>query len=305
MGATARWTKAFARKVLPRSAVVQIRGLKVALHRRELRAAEAALRDAPQEPVHLDPAMLAELHDAYEEPDEYPYDPDTLAARGAARARELLRLPGGGTASTFLEIGCWDGMVSAAISRRGRNSTAVDNRSAGFDQRARDCGVELLTMDGASLDFADHTFDFVFSYDAFEHFEDPAAVLGEMERVVKPGGRIYARFGPLYLSPYGEHAYRSVALPYCQVLFADDDLNAFCRSRGVRAIDFGHVNRWRTSDYRDLWKRHARLRPIIYREIRNVDHLDLVLRFPSCFRAATTDIDDLTVASIEVLFEKS
>ena len=31
----------------------------------------------------------------------------------------------------------------------------------------------------------------------------------------------------------------------------------------------------------------------------------IVLRFPSCFRAATTDIDDLTVEPIEALFEKS
>lgn len=305
MGSAARWTKAFARKVLPRSTTVQLQGLKVALHRRELSAVEAALREAPQEPVHLDPAMLAELHDAYPEHEAYGYDPDTLAARGAARARELLRLPGAETASTFLEIGCWDGMVSAAISSRGRNAVAIDNRSEGFDQRARDCGVDLRVMNGAALDFADDTFDFVFSYDAFEHFDDPAAVLAEMERVAKPGGRIYLRFGPLYLSPFGEHAYRSVKLPYCQVLFADDALNAFCRRRGFPEIDFGHVNRWRMSEYRGLWMRHPRLRPVIYREIRNVDHLDLVLRFPSCFRAATTDIDDLTVESIEALFEKS
>jgi len=60
--------------------------LKVALHLRELKAVEAGLRDAPQEPVHLDPAMLAELHDAYGEHEEYGYGPIVLRFPSCFRA---------------------------------------------------------------------------------------------------------------------------------------------------------------------------------------------------------------------------
>ena len=80
-------------------------------------------------------------------------------------------------------------------------------------------------MDAANMQFEDETFDFVFSYDAFEHFASPENVLLEAIRVVRKRGYIYLEFGPLYYSPYGEHAYRSITVPYCQFLFPLPRLN--------------------------------------------------------------------------------
>ena len=48
--------------------------------------------------------------------------------------------------------------------------------------------VELLQMDVSAMTFQDRTFDFVFSWDVFEHVPDPALAAREIARVTKSGG---------------------------------------------------------------------------------------------------------------------
>jgi SAM-dependent methyltransferase len=55
-------------------------------------------------------------------------------------------------------------------------------------------------------------FDLIVSKDTFEHIIDLDGMLWEMKKRLKPGGRIYAGFGPLYPSPYGDHDRRRTAL---------------------------------------------------------------------------------------------
>jgi len=54
-------------------------------------------------------------------------------------------------------------------------------------------------------------FDYIVSKDSFEHIIDLDSMLLAMKKRLKPGGRIYAGFGPLYTSPYGDHDRREVA----------------------------------------------------------------------------------------------
>ncbi len=54
-------------------------------------------------------------------------------------------------------------------------------------------------------------FDVIVSKDSFEHILDLEGMLEAMKRRLKPGGRIYAGWGPLYPSPYGDHDRREVA----------------------------------------------------------------------------------------------
>ena len=48
-------------------------------------------------------------------------------------------------------------------------------------------------------------FDIIVSKDSFEHIIDLELMLDEMKKRLKPGGKIYSGFGPLYTSPYGDH----------------------------------------------------------------------------------------------------
>lgn len=58
---------------------------------------------------------------------------------------------------------------------------------------------------GQQLPFVDDSFDLVFSEYVFEHLEDPACVLAEIDRVVRPGGEV------IILVPNPAHYYAKVA----------------------------------------------------------------------------------------------
>jgi 2-polyprenyl-6-hydroxyphenyl methylase/3-demethylubiquinone-9 3-methyltransferase len=227
--------------------------------------------------------------------------------RGRQRAAEIQRLIGKKKSdySDFLELACCDGMVSSALKLEGKNATATDIQPGGFDPRAKKAGVEFLEMDASDLRFSDESFNVVFSYAAFEHFPDPEKVLQEAIRVVKPGGLIYLNFGPLYMSPFGLHFYRSIPVPYCQFLFSPEILNIYSEKIGIDPPNYGSLNHWTLMDYRNLWTRYShKLSRLRYYEHLNVSHLDLVSRYPSCFKGMTDNFDDLIVAEIEVLFAK-
>jgi len=269
------------------------------------RRARAVFERAASEPGWLDDAMIEPYQRRYPLPPRHGYDPDTLAKRGEERARRLLKVLANGEAGSFLELGCWDGMVSHTLQRMGKSATGIDIRRQGFDGRVRAGGVRLLQMDAAKLGFEDGSFDVVFSFDGFEHFPNPEGTFAEAVRVTKPGGYIYLEFGPVYTSPMGAHLYRQISIPYCQHLFTRDSLQRFASAKALGTLDFNRVNPYGIEDFRQLWRRHADgLRRVKYYEIPDTAHVDLVVRHPTCFKSKTGSFDNLIVSRVEVLFRR-
>jgi SAM-dependent methyltransferase len=294
------------RKALPQSAIERLRFMLVTLPRLpEAAFTRRVFLAAPRAPAYLEYQDLERLQHRYPAATEYGYGHDAVEQRGAERCTQLLRLPGATTAHRFLELGCWDGMVSAALCAEQKDATALDSRSDGFDERARRSGVKLMQMDAAALNFPDNSFDFVFSYDAFEHFPSPDRVLQEALRVARPGAHVYLEFGPLYFAPYGEHAYRTIRVPYCQFLFSRTTLNEYSDKAGLERINFHDVNRLSLHDYRAIWQRCASVAERVhYIETADLSHLALVREYPSCFRSKSDDFENFTVSSISVLLRK-
>jgi SAM-dependent methyltransferase len=113
-----------------------------------------------------------------------------IAADVAATAPEGARV---------LEIGCGPGHLSIMLARRhGLDVTGVDLDPA-MVERARANAVRtanggghspsFLVGDVASLAFPDASFDVVVSTLSMHHWADPTAGLGEVARVLRPGGR--------------------------------------------------------------------------------------------------------------------
>lgn len=66
---------------------------------------------------------------------------------------------------------------------------------------------------GTIESLGDQTFDVVVSENALEHVMDVPGLLAEIRRRLRPGGRAYIGFGPLYHAPDGDHGWLRAALP--------------------------------------------------------------------------------------------
>lgn len=276
-------------------------------HELRMRGARRAFDAAGDAPAWLDRSSLERLQRQYKDPSNYGYGPEVVMARGQERAREILDLPvpDSEVYTSFLELGCFDGMVCAALQQQGKRATATDLSPEGFDERLESAGVAHFAMDAADLQFEDDSFDFVFSYDAFEHISDPAAALREALRVCRPGGSIFLVFGPLYMSPYGLHAYQYVPVPYCHLLFPDEMILEVAGSLSSEEPNIPYVNGWPVTRYRQLWKGIAsQVDVLIYDEHRHTADCDLIKKYPSCFKSKTEEFDDLIVSSIRILLRK-
>jgi ubiquinone/menaquinone biosynthesis C-methylase UbiE len=297
--------KTAARKILP---VGLLKKSSDAYYQLRYRKALHAFNEAGEVPAFLPPSMISILFEKYTFESTYHYDPASIRQRGLERADALQALlsenkvdPG-----EILELGCGDGMVSGILQERGNSCTAVDFYSGGFDKRAQEEGVKFYQMDAADLEFKNNSFGFIFSYNAFEHFPKPDCVFEESLRVLKPGGYLYMEFSPLFMSPYGMHAYKSIPIPYCQHLFRESDMVQFIKEKNLEPVNFrDHVNRWSVERFRELWKKHGKeIKTVSYAEICNYNNLDLVWKYPSCFKSKTKNMDNLVVGGITALFQK-
>lgn len=187
----------------------------------------------------------------------------------------------------------------------GKTAIGIDIRADGLTAKARAKAAHYLQMDVAALGFADDSFDFIFSYNSMEHFPDPRRALLEAWRVVRPGGYVYLNFGPIYYSARGAHQYDSISVPYCECLFTQETMDEFARRNNLTLTEHRWMNEWPVSRYRALWTEMAdRLERVAYYEVYNADHVELIARYPSCFKHKSALIDDFIVSNIEVMFRK-
>lgn len=95
-----------------------------------------------------------------------------------------------------LDVAAGTGHVARSFAPQVRAVVAVDATPAMLEQgwieakRAALRNVVFMRADAAALPFLDGSFDVVVSRFAVHHFEDPAVQVGEMRRVLRPGGRL-------------------------------------------------------------------------------------------------------------------
>ena len=107
-----------------------------------------------------------------------------------------------------LDLACGTGVAMPIIAALGWRVFGVD---VSDDQlriarlRAAKLPAEILAADAASLPFDDASFEAVVSIFTHTDFDRPDAVIREVARVLRPGGRfIYVGTHPCFVSPYVE-----------------------------------------------------------------------------------------------------
>lgn len=267
----------------------------------------ANVLSASESPITLSEVEFDILQNKYKQwwP-QYDFDAYSTGHRAYERALsfiqlESLREPG----KNVLEIACGDGMTGTALSTYGHNVTLLDYKDW-RDNRAQ--GTSFIQADlGRPIPLPNASYDFVFSFNAFEHIPDPSLAINEIIRILKPGGYIWIEFNPLYASPLGLHAF-CFKMPYPQFLFSEEIIQEKLKSLGLN--DLGQdletlqpLNHWRPKQFRELWKRND-CTIINYSENYDSSHLDIVLQHPQAFRGRNLSLDDLTVAGMKVLLQK-
>ena len=95
---------------------------------------------------------------------------------------------------SILDLGCGDGQLTARIAATGANVIGVD-ASPQMAAAARTRGIKVDEAQAESLPYASRTFDAVFSNAALHWVRGQDAMMAEVRRVLKPGGRFVAEMG--------------------------------------------------------------------------------------------------------------
>jgi ubiquinone/menaquinone biosynthesis C-methylase UbiE len=93
-----------------------------------------------------------------------------------------------------LEIGCGLGTDGAQFAQAGADYTGVDLTEAAVDLARKrfemfDLPGKFQTADAEQLEFADETFDIVYSHGVLHHTPEPKKAIREIHRVLRTGGR--------------------------------------------------------------------------------------------------------------------
>ncbi|GEM35220.1 methyltransferase [Nocardia neocaledoniensis NBRC 108232] len=138
--------------------------------------------------------MIPERASAYDSFAEgYTAENETSLLNAHYERPAMLELAGDVRGRRILDAGCCSGALSAALRERGADVTGID-ASAGMLEQARmrlGADADLRVGDLADpLPFADDTFDDIVASLVLHYLRDWVPTLGELRRVLKPGGRL-------------------------------------------------------------------------------------------------------------------
>ncbi len=93
----------------------------------------------------------------------------------------------------LLDVGCGGGLLAEEFARLGFSVTGIDQSAptlAAARAHAERGSLNIRYQNGSAqaLPFDAHSFDAVSCCDVLEHVDDPAQALGEIARVLRPGG---------------------------------------------------------------------------------------------------------------------
>jgi ubiquinone/menaquinone biosynthesis C-methylase UbiE len=119
---------------------------------------------------------------------------DYFEACTAPENRFILAEMGDIRGKRLLDLGCGAGENSVYFAKKGAHCVATDYSPGMVEvalQLAEANGVEVegRTENAMALTFPDNTFDIVYASNLLHHIPDPKIAIGEMHRVLKPGGK--------------------------------------------------------------------------------------------------------------------
>lgn len=127
-----------------------------------------------------------------------------------------------------LDLGCGAAGKSLFYASKGAKKVLgveiLEKYRTEAEKLAADLGLQdvfqFIAADAANLPLEDNSVDTIIINDAMEHVDRPEAVLAEVRRVLKPGGRCYLNFPPYY-HPFGAHLSDAIYIPWVHMFFPE------------------------------------------------------------------------------------
>jgi SAM-dependent methyltransferase len=211
-----------------------------------------------------------------------------------ARTKRFAKIQG----ADILALGCRYGSeVELWLKERPHRVVAIDYFPA-FDAWSRIRGentrgaLDFLSADARRLPFGDNSFDIISSEALLEHVNPVEPCIQEMFRVVRPGGLVYAIFGPFFYTYGGAH-YEGA---YEHLLQPPKDFYDFivARNRAFEAkecrfyLDHNMFSYWTMDQYLEAFKKFDTVFSIVmlspeayqFRRAHPVDWALLKTKFP-------------------------
>jgi SAM-dependent methyltransferase len=122
-----------------------------------------------------------------------------------------------------IDFGCGDGDDAVEVAARAATKViGIDIRERAL-AKARQTALTRGVAERCIFATQTHEkADVILSLDAFEHFDDPAAILRIMRKLLKDDGCVIAVFGPTWYHPFGGHLFSP--LPWAHLIFTEKSL---------------------------------------------------------------------------------
>lgn len=248
------------------------------------------------------------LQENYPIQPEYGYSDYQKWARGDERSSFMMKnfesLQKG--PQKVLEVGCGDGMCGLLLSTYGHVPTLLD-MDDWRDNRVKSLEFVKCSLT-EKLPIASNTYDFIYSYNTFEHVFEPPKALDELVRICKPGGIIYLDFGPLYASAWGLHAFRALNMPYPQYLFSKEfyvqkikEIGRFDIGRQMNVLQ--PLNQWVVKQYDELFQ-NCGCEVVAYKKWSHYSYLRVIREYPRAFAGLGLTYEDVTVHALRGTLRK-
>jgi len=191
---------------------------------------------------------------------------------------------------TILDIGAGSGGKTTFYALNGAKRLTGIDMEEGFIRQARDFAssrnannIDFIVANAEEMPFQDASFDMCVMNDVFEHLSKPEVVLKEVNRVLKPNGKVFIN-SPPYFHPYGAHLTDLIGIPYVHLLFPEPVLiNAYKKlasetKSAEKRIDlrFGivdnreqitYINKMTITRFEEIIRNQDRFKAILYKLI--------------------------------------
>lgn len=137
--------------------------------------------------------------------------------------------------SKVLDFGCGDGIMATGVARFARELHGVELRpyywrleerlAEALDGRWTPRATDMRIVDPLKpLPYPDGSFDAAFAWSVFEHVDDVPRALGEIHRVLRPGGAFLLQINPMYRSAHGAHLWNVIDEPWVHLKLTEEEL---------------------------------------------------------------------------------